>query len=286
MADASKKIEITEDFLEKHRNNTRKYMHLLNPSKEKSENLQETLSRIESRFGISTKRSQSLDSQSESIRVSDDKSLQDFIKQIREKYLSPSEVSIKAPLIDLSDAKVAEKSANSQIFTEDLLDLQLSTPVKPEKSKLLVSDLISEPSPLQNSPFHKPPRAKHHLDETLHESPDREDNNKTLFESSMSMSFRRVQGENIFAGIISEVVANRLNLCKKKKEKELKTQDFSFDKFLNAKTKFAPLKKTVNLESIWKEDKVLKELVEKKERVLKEIEGIEAEKKRLLRLVD
>ena len=194
MVDANKKIEITEDFLEKHRSNTRKYMHLLNSSKEKSESLQGTLSRIESRFGVNIKRSQSNDTPTEHIRFSqDDKSLQEYIREIRQKYLSPADPpvsftpSLSEPLIDLSPPKPSNPQLplpqtsytphshpQGNHVSENLLDLQLFTPVKnsgKEKDTLLqVSDLISDPSPVQISPYHKPPRSKHSLDESAHET--------------------------------------------------------------------------------------------------------------------
>lgn len=111
MEDDNKKIEITQDFLEKHRNNTRKYMHLLSKNSENPSSIQETLNRIESKFGVSIKRSVSQEVPQEQVRKSDDESLQDFIKQIRAKYLPVNEpnteVSVNQakfePLIDLSD---------------------------------------------------------------------------------------------------------------------------------------------------------------------------------------
>ena len=321
MVDGNKKIEITEDFLEKHRNNTRKYMHLLNAGKEKSENLQETLSRIESKFGVSIKRSLSQDTQIEHIRASsDEKSLQDFIKQIRQKYLSPSDslpisliqtdlrLTIKSlnnaelnsePLIDLSPVKLlTEKPAKDLQTTqnkekpESLLDLEipLITPKKTQENQiktendhhldnaLQLSDLISEP--VQGSPFHKPPRTKHNIDEIA----EKEDNNKTLNENSMSMSFRRAHAEQIINNAISDVITNRLKIFKKRPSpRNSQNKLFSFENFLNSgKTKFAPLKKSVSVEQIFKEDSELQDLITRKEQILNELQFLAEEKEKLI----
>ena len=304
MVDGNKKIEITEDFLEKHRNNTRKYMHLLNAGKEKSENLQETLSRIESKFGVSIKRSLSQDTQIDHIRASsDEKSLQDFIKQIRQKYLSPSDslpISLNSePLIDLSPVKLlTEKPAKDLQTTqnkekpESLLDLEipLITPKKTQENQiktendhhldnaLQLSDLISEP--VQGSPFHKPPRTKHNIDEIA----EKEDNNKTLNENSMSMSFRRAHAEQIINNAISDVITNRLKIFKKRPSpRNSQNKLFSFENFLNSgKTKFAPLKKSVSVEQIFKEDSELQDLITRKEQILNELQFLAEEKEKLI----
>lgn len=141
MGDGNKKLEITQDFLEKHRNNTRKYMHLLSKNNESPSSIQETLSRIETKFGVSIKRSSSQDLPQEPNKQSDDGSLQDFIKQIRAKYLPSGNISTEIfanqsklePLIDLSekyaDAKGNEKkeeNKKTEIF-QDLLGLELES---------------------------------------------------------------------------------------------------------------------------------------------------------------
>ena len=316
MVDTNKKIEITEDFLEKHRNNTRKYMHLVSSGRDTPENIQETLSRIESKFGVSLKRSQSQENPKESIRVSsDEKSLQEFIKQIREKYLGPTESlrivspSISEPLIDLSPVKASlinntsqklstenkllqEKTIKQIFVPNDLLNLDypnttipIKTPIKKtQDSALELSDLISEPSPIQISPYNKPPRTRHILEESLHETPEKEDNNKTIYDNSMSMSFRRIHAEQIISTAISEVITSRLKIQKKRNSpRNNNGKPFSFEKFLNSgKVKFAPLKKTISIEQVYKDDKTLQKLLQRKEEILKELDYLTQEKQKLL----
>ena len=136
MGDGNKKIEITQDFLEKHRSNTRKYMHLLSKNNENPSSIQETLNRIESKFGVSIKRSGSQEVPQEQVRKSDDESLQDFIKQIRAKYLPvndpnneiPVNQATFEPLIDLSEGgnnrEKAQEGVKVQIIQE-LVGLEL-----------------------------------------------------------------------------------------------------------------------------------------------------------------
>lgn len=71
-----------EKLLEKHRSNTGKYLHLLNqPVKDKPSNPQDTLTRIESKFGIAlTKRTSEEEEKrlGDSTRVgTDEKTIQD-----------------------------------------------------------------------------------------------------------------------------------------------------------------------------------------------------------------
>jgi hypothetical protein len=315
MVDSNKKIEVTEDFLEKHRNNTRKYMHLLNNTNEKSGNLQETLSRIESKFGVCIKRSQSLDRLNEGVKDSDP-SLQEFIQQIRQKYLAPADPLplplqnplITEPLIDLSASipktpSEPPKPLDNPLKTletplenlwnppQTILDLQIPpVPLKPQEKKdtaLKLSDLSSETPTPQLSPYSKPPRSKH-FDDLLQEIPEKEDNNKTFNENSMSMSFRRIHAEQILNNAISDIITSRLKIHKKKNSpKNPPNKIFSFENFLNAaKNKYAPLKKTVSIEQVYKQDNVLQNLLTRKSEIISQIEAIQKEKEKLLKMME
>jgi hypothetical protein len=150
-----------------------------------------------------------------------------------------------------------------------------------EDNALLLSDLISE-VPSVHSPLSRPPRSK--VSEEGHEEHCKEDINRSLHENSMSMSFRRVHTEQLLNSAISEVITSRLGIRKKPQNNP---GVFSFESFLNAgKLKFAPLKKVVNFDLVFKNDEILKGLMMRKEKVLKELERLEDEKVKVLELMN
>lgn len=380
MADDLKKIEITHDFLEKHRSNTRKYMHLLSKANEKPDSIQETLTRIESKFGLNIKRSNSHEVPQVKEKTQETESVQDFIKQIRAKYLTSDEpaqelaasLALQKPLLEFDQEKTEIRRNKSEIM-KDLIGLEIRfdkkdeesldrrtrndlpereivvegnkggvaaedfegkdkrfdylvkekgnvagnneivrqeqgiksiekvkeqkhTPILPQKNnriiskdlsfeednELLLSDLITDPPASHYSPVNKPPRSK--VVDEIHEEPHVHDINRSLNENSMSMSFRRVHAEQLLNSAISEVISARLRI---KKKPQIPSKNFSFETFLNSgKVKFAPLKKVVNFDQIFKNDEVLKELLWKKEMVLKEIDILDKEKIEILDLMN
>ena len=365
MADDRKKIEITHDFLEKHRSNTRKYMHLLSKANDKPDSIQETLTRIESKFGLNIKRSNSHEVPQIKEKTQETESVQDFIKQIRAKYLTSDEpaqelaasLAFQKPLLDFDQEKTEIRRNKSEVM-KDLIGLEIrfdkvdevnlerrtrveleekvvevnfgkggmgakdleinnqrfehlgkekgvfegsndlkkqvkglrsNEKVKDQKvttqlpqknnriinkdlsfeedNELLLSDLITDPSASHFSPVNKPPRSK--VTDEIHEVPHVHDINRSLNENSMSMSFRRVHAEQLLNSALSEVISARLRI---KKKPQNPSKSFSFETFLNS--------------GKVKNDEVLKELLWKKEMVLKEIDILDKEKIEILDLMN
>ena len=103
------------------------------------------------------------------------------------------------------------------------------------------------------------------------------------------MSFRRAHAEQILSAAIGEVISSRLKIQKKviSQNPNNGLKNFSFESFLNSrKVKFAPLKKTINIDMVYKEDIILQKLLQRKEQIIKEIETLAREKQKLMNLVD
>ncbi|CAG9309916.1 unnamed protein product [Blepharisma stoltei] len=169
-----------EKLVEKHRNNMSKYRHLLNqPVKDKSSNPQDTLSRIESKFGISLSKKQADEEEkrlSESRVVTDEK-IKIWIQEIRNKY-RPTETTssltskeatpiaspkndiendhlidftpVKAPLIDLTPTKHEKETTPTSSPNKTLLELE-GLEIPPIKQK--VEKYIDYSKEINDSPF-------------------------------------------------------------------------------------------------------------------------------------
>lgn len=230
---------------------------------------------------------------------------------------------VKVSLLDLTPTKPERDLRSSNI---DLLGLEISPAIKkpinemikessPFDGALSIDDLVSEPadytSPQHNSAVpkldlsssaNKPPRKRSLDSSDMHQiTPDKDENNRSFNENSMSMSFRRANAEHIISSAISDIIGKHLGLSrpkvtKKPKEKESKPSIPTFDQFLHDLSKrntkdeipvknisrFSPIVKTVNMEKIYQDDEILQILNLREKSALNELQELEKEKLAIL----
>ena len=289
----SEKVGITDEFLEKHRSKTRRYMDLLKlEPKKTTKTSSETLSRIQTKWGLDKKLSQEPRSET---RVSyDENSIQEFIKKVRLKYLKPQESQEHTPRSSSNSQtpKAPQKPDQTDFLETPLIDL--SSPQKSEDPFKGLEELESlkplpdeEPEQPQEAP--KLPVTKPPLDASTYVTPEKEEPQ----ENSLSMSIRKARAEQVINKTISGIITSMLGLRgpkqsppKKKSSNRLPT----FEEFLESEEpkpqkkailKFTPVKKTPNLDQIYKEDTALQKLLETEKGILNDLKRLYEEKSKL-----